>query len=227
MSTIAGRGRALKRRNPRVWPLAPPPKLRHLFGTPELAPASNKGRCANMQRIMIIRHAEKPLRGRVDRSVCINGFHAKHELTVRGWQRAAALVRFFTSAGNDHPVSPPRSIFAAAATAASPSLRSQRTVEPLSVELGIAINLDHAEHEEADLAAAVLVAEPPVLIAWHHHTIPELVQRIAGNSVPCPAEWPDDRYDMLWTLDRSSPDSLWRFHQTPQRLFVHDRPDPI
>jgi hypothetical protein len=180
-----------------------------------------------MQRIMIIRHAEKPLNGRADRSVCINGFHAKHELTVRGWQRAAALVRFFTTASDEHPVSPPRSIFAAAATAVSPSLRSQRTVEPLSAALGVAINLDHAEHEEASLAAAALAAEPPVLIAWHHHSIPDLVRMIAGDALPCPPAWPDDRYDLLWTLDRAGPAAGWTFRQAPQRLFGHDRPDIV
>ncbi len=179
-----------------------------------------------MQRIMIIRHAEKPLPGRQDRSVCINGFHAKHELTVRGWQRAAALVRFFTRP-DDHPsISPPRTIFAATATVVSPSLRSQRTVEPLAFALGLPVDLGHAEHEEAALAAAVLAAPPPVLIAWHHHSIPELVRLISEGAAPCPSEWPDDRYDLVWTLDRSSPGDNWVFHQAAQRLFPHDRPAP-
>lgn len=180
-----------------------------------------------MQRIMIIRHAEKPIAGRQDRSVCINGFHAKHELTVRGWQRAAALVHYFTAPRDNHPVSPPRSIFAAVATPTSPSLRSQRTLEPLSSALGIAINLDHAEYEEAALAAAVLAAPSPVLIAWHHHSIPELVRHIAGEALAAPTVWPDDRYDVVWTLDREPPDGAWQFHQAPQRLFSHDRPHPI
>lgn len=180
-----------------------------------------------MQRIMIIRHAEKPVAGRQDRSVCINGYHKKHELTVRGWQRAAALVRFFAMPTDAHPVSLPRSIFAAAATPTSPSLRSQRTLEPLSSALGIPINLDHAEYEEAALALAVLAAEPPVLIAWHHHSIPQLARHIAGESLAVPADWPDDRYDVVWTLDREPPTGAWQFRQAPQQLFPHDRPHPI
>ena len=178
-----------------------------------------------MQRIMIIRHAEKPLPGRPDRSVCINGFHAKHELTVRGWQRAAALVRFFTRPDAHHPVSPPKSIFAATATTVSPSLRSQRTVEPLATALGLAIDLAHAEHEEADLAAAVLAAESPVLIAWHHHSIADLVQLLTQGAVASPADWPDDRYDLVWTLDRETSDGPWTFQQAAQQIFLHDRTD--
>lgn len=174
---------------------------------------------------MIIRHAEKPIQGRQDRSVCINGFHAKHELTVRGWQRAAALVRFFTANSDGHPVSTPRTIFAAAATTLSPSLRSQRTVEPLSIATGVEINLNHAEHQEAELAIAALAADAPVLIAWHHNAIPKLVRLIAGEQMPCPLDWPDDRYDLLWTLDRLQSGGEWVFQQAPQRLFPHDRHD--
>lgn len=178
-----------------------------------------------MQRIMIIRHAEKPLPGRRDRSVCIDGFHTKHELTVRGWQRAAALVPFFSHPRADVPVSPPQSIFAAAATTISPSLRSQRTVEPLAAALGLAIDLGHAEHEEAALATAALMAPSPVLIAWHHHSIPELVRLISPGTVACPAEWPADRYDLVWTLDRTSHDAPWHLSRAAQHLFPHDRSD--
>src|SRR5256885_1434292 len=48
-----------------------------------------------MLKIMIIRHAEKHQHGSRDRGVAEDGRPAHHELTVRGWQRAGALVHLF------------------------------------------------------------------------------------------------------------------------------------
>jgi hypothetical protein len=192
---------------------------------------------AAMTKIMIIRHAEKPRQGRQDRSVCIDGFHAKHELTVRGWQRAAALVHFFAPRNGEphHPhIEKPSAIFAAAVTDASPSLRSQRTVEPMADALGLAIDTSFAEGEEAALAAAVLRAPSPVLIAWHHHKIAPLA-RLICEGLQCPDDWPDDRFDMVWVLDLAEPAEMpgdpgtgrWQFSQVPQLLFPHDLSDPF
>src|SRR5579885_3119382 len=46
-------------------------------------------------KIMLIRHAERPSADKRFRGVTIEGRKDKEELTVRGWQRAGALVRFF------------------------------------------------------------------------------------------------------------------------------------
>jgi len=51
------------------------------------------------QKIMIIRHAEKP-EHHGPRGVDENGNEDKESLTVRGWQRAGALVQFFGPSGN-------------------------------------------------------------------------------------------------------------------------------
>jgi hypothetical protein len=186
-----------------------------------------------MPRIMIIRHAEKHNGGR-ERGVNIDGFHTKHELTVRGWQRAGALVRFFAPVGGwppGSPISTPRSIFASAATPESPSLRAQHTVKPLAETLGLLIDARHAEGEEPAAAAAALAAAPmgPVLISWHHSHIPRLVGSVAGGELACPQDWPDERFDVVWVLDRSDEvaDAPWRFSQVAQCLFAYDRPEPI
>ena len=184
---------------------------------------------------MIIRHGEKHNGGR-ERGVNIEGFHTKHELTVRGWQRAGALVRFFAPVGGlppGAPISTPRSIFASAATPESPSLRAQHTVKPLAETLGLQIDNRHAEGEEPAVAAAALAAAPagPVLISWHHSHIPALARSVAGGELACPEAWPDERFDVVWILDRSdeaaAPGAPWRFSQVAQRLFAYDRPEPI
>lgn len=181
-----------------------------------------------MTRIMIIRHAEKHNDGG-ERGVNLAGFHTKHELTVRGWQRAGALVRYFAPvAGHPQgaPISTPRAIFASAATAVSPSLRAQHTVAPLAEALGLPVDKTHPEGAEAAAAAAALAAPQPVLIAWHHSNIPVLARQIAGPGLACPGHWPEDRFDLVWVLDRDAA-GAWRFTQALQRLFAGDGREPI
>src|SRR4051812_21666881 len=72
-----------------------------------------------MHKIMIIRHAEKHQHGMQARGVDEDGHPARHELTVRGWQRAGALVQLFAQPGSEARTSAiqvPRSIFASDAT---------------------------------------------------------------------------------------------------------------
>ncbi len=177
-----------------------------------------------MPRIMIIRHAEKPEEQGSEHGVCVEGRHDKHGLTVRGWQRAGALVRYFAPAGAAAPgIATPHSIIASAATPHSPSYRAQYTVAPLAAMLDIIVNHRFADGEESDVAAAALAADGPVLISWHHHHIVVLAGLIAGDFEICPPYWPDDRYDLVWTLDRDDAAAPWRFHQTAQLLLPGDR----
>ena len=46
-------------------------------------------------KIMVIRHAEKPSDDGAIEGVTAAGEKCKHELIVRGWQRAGALARLF------------------------------------------------------------------------------------------------------------------------------------
>ncbi len=181
-----------------------------------------------MTRVMIIRHGEKHA-GTHEHGVNLKGVRTRHELTVRGWQRAGALVRYFAPTGGlapDAPISTPVSIFASAATAASPSLRAQHTVLPLADMLRLKINAEHPEGQEMAVAAAALAAPQPVLISWHHSHIPLLAKALCGAGIGCPDSWPDERFDLVWVLDRDG-GGVWRFSQVPQLLFAGDSADAI
>lgn len=174
---------------------------------------------------MIIRHAEKHQPGSHGKGVDEFGHHAKHELTIKGWQRAGALVGFFAPPGGfptDLPVQTPRAIYASDNTRNSPSLRAQHTVGPLAAALGLTINHDFEEGEEAQLAEALLQAPSPVLVSWHHGRIAKLARRIGGIDIGCPDEWPDDRFDVVWILQRGAQGG-WTFQQVPQCLLSDDR----
>jgi hypothetical protein len=177
-------------------------------------------------KIMLIRHAEKP-DGDIS-GVDTKGKQDSEELVVRGWQRSGALVRFFAP-HNGEPVDPrlaqPKTIFASAVGKHSSSLRPHHTVLELARELGLKLDLRFAKDDLAGLAAAAPAAAGPVLIAWEHESIPAIVNAIAGNDATCPQKWQGDRFDLVWVLDRKGSD--WTFYQVPQLLLSGDSATPI
>lgn len=177
---------------------------------------------------MIIRHAEKP--DAQTAGVSADGGQDDEELTVRGWQRSGALVRFFAPASgplSNIRLATPQFIFAAGSAPHSKSLRPQHTVAALAEQLGQPLNLAHLKGEEDALVAEVLARSGPVLIAWQHEAIPGIVNRITGNSTTCPQQWPDARFDVVWVLDQPMPAVIWTFAQVPQLLLASDSNTPI
>ena len=180
------------------------------------------------QKIMIIRHAEKP-DGAV-KGVTAAGEHAPEELIVRGWQRSGALVRFFAPRSGNllaPPLATPNVIFASKVGRHSNSWRPQHTVLELATVLGLQLSANHDKDDLAGLAADAVAAPGPVLIAWEHQDIPDIVNRIVGNATTCPQTWPGDRFDMVWVLAGPSTSGPWSFTQVPQLLLSGDSATPI
>ncbi len=152
----------------------------------------------------------------------------KESLSVRGWQRAGALVRLF--APNDarfaHPaLARPQILFACKAAATDPSLRPQHTLLPLADLLQVEFNRDFFESEERALVRTVLEAPGPALIAWKHVTMHVIANEILGNKTTAPQHWPYSCYDIVWVFDRR--DGVWTFSQIPQLLLPGDSADII
>jgi broad specificity phosphatase PhoE len=176
------------------------------------------------KRIMFIRHAEKPGVGNDDGGVAPVGVVDKESLTVRGWQRAGALVWFF----NSRPDMRPRAIFASGIGHQSKSKRPMETVMPLAELLKqtgeTAFVTKHLKDDLQPLIEDVLSQEGPVLVSWEHDRIAPLVAKLP-NPPAVPGDWPDGRFDMVWVLDRTA--AGWSFSQIPQLLLAGDSPDPI
>jgi broad specificity phosphatase PhoE len=174
--------------------------------------------------IMFIRHAEKPGMPNDDAGVEPDGTQDDESLTIRGWQRAGALARFFSS----RPELQPRVIFASDLGDGSKSKRPMQTVKPLADLLeqseAVALVTTHLKDDLQPLMEDVLSREGPVLVAWEHKLIPALVGRLP-NPPHVPHDWPDDRFDVVWLFDRT--DTGWSFSQIPQLLLAGDRADPI
>lgn len=178
--------------------------------------------------IMIIRHGEKP-----DEDVSplpgvnVNGVEDDASLTKVGWDRANALVNVFDPAQG--PVRPglarPTAIFAAGATEAGEGKRTRETVGPLAHKLGLQMNIDYGKGEEESLIAAAISQPGPTLICWQHGEIPAIAEALGTVTPAVPEEWPDDRFDVVWTFTRTP--SGWTFAQLPEMVLPTDRPTAI
>jgi hypothetical protein len=181
-------------------------------------------------KIMIVRHAEKPSDDGKILGVDAAGKDNTEELIVRGWQRSGALVRLFAPRDGrfvDPHLATPKTIFASKVGKHSKSLRPQHTVLELATLLGLTLSLGHDKGDLEALAADAIAAQGPVLIAWEHQDIPDIVNLITGNSTTCPQTWPGDRFDVVWVLDRTDASATWSFAQVPQLLLSGDSPQPI
>jgi len=180
-----------------------------------------------LSKIMLIRHAERPDPRNSIRGVTEEGVKNKEELTVRGWQRAGALVRFFAPSDNRfvHPaLARPGILFACGAGPKAPSLRPQHTLLPLARLLQVEFNCDYFEGEEEKLVRAVLAAKASAaLIAWKHANMSVIAHAILGAMAGVPQHWPFDRFDLVWIFDKGA--SNWTFTQIPQLLLAGDRPE--
>jgi hypothetical protein len=180
-------------------------------------------------KIMIIRHAEKPKADGTDAGVSPEGVPDPEELTVRGWQRSGALIRFFAPVGRQFShveIVTPDLIFASAVAHHSKSLRPHHTVLALADFLGQKLVLKHPKGDEDALVADVLSRSGAVLIAWEHEAIPGIANQILGNATTCPQKWPGDRFDLVWVFNPTGGGG-WTFTQIPELLLPDDRDDVI
>lgn len=166
---------------------------------------------------MIIRHAEEH---EVD-GITIEGRADPQSLTVRGWQRAGALVPLFLFKERGLPT--PDTIYASGIAPGSESRRPQQTVAPLHAVLlekgPVSYSEAFAKPDTDALMAEVMTRSGIVLIAWNHSQIPNCVAALP-NPPQVPEDWPGHRYDLVWVLDQT--DQGWTFSEIPQRLLVGD-----
>jgi hypothetical protein len=177
-------------------------------------------------KIMIIRHAEKPVPDGAD-GVDLNGLPDPKSLSLEGWERAKKLVEFFQSPTAAH-IQKPDFVFAAA-----PDIGSKRpaeTVTPLARALwgepipAQRFNSSVPKENVQGLANAVMRVDGAVLVCWEHKLIPSLVSALP-DAPATPIKWRGDRFDVVWILNAKP--GGWDFQQTPQMLLAGDQNLPI
>ncbi|MDY0747595.1 hypothetical protein SNE35_24040 [Paucibacter sp. R3-3] len=171
--------------------------------------------------IMLIRHAEKPVGGRG--GVSVEGRPDDNSLSVVGWQRAGALVPFFSRLGartSRGLIATPRHIFAARPTRGHASTRPADTVAPLADALGLRVDDRWSDIDAVeDVAATLRAMRSPELVCWQHDHIPVLGRAILGSNA-LPKAWAEDCFNVVWVFLLR--DRHWTLEQVPQKLLAGD-----
>jgi hypothetical protein len=179
------------------------------------------------QKIMLIRHGEKAGDPDPSRGVDEHGGGDVQSLSIRGWQRAGALVRFFSNRAlaKETGIAVPSFLFACAVALGHESKRCEQTLAPLSRNLGIPVRTGYTKGDEESFANAVELIDEHVLVCWEHEMLPSLGCALTGRGNKVPDVWPEDRYDLIWIFERKR--GKRRFEQIGQRLLAGDNSEPI
>jgi hypothetical protein len=188
-------------------------------------------RTGSPAQLYLIRHGEKPGDGATGFGVDADGRQSSHALTPRGWQRSGALAVLFAPAvGALRPgLQTPTNLYAPdyGSPKDTKEHRTHQTIEGLSARLDVPIATPCAVDREAELVAAVLAdATETALICWDHERIPAIAAALplaSGTLIP---DWPDDRFDMIWSLTLQH-QAGYAFSQLPQRLLAGDSDAPF
>jgi hypothetical protein len=171
--------------------------------------------------VMVIRHGEKP-----DGSmpgVDAEGNEDSSSLTEVGWERAHRLADLFGP--TEGPLRPglarPQAIYAAGANDDGEGQRTRETVQPLADRLGLSVDTSFGKGDEEKLVKHVIARPGPTLICWQHGELPAMAEAFPGVTPTPPSEWPDDRFDVIWTFTKTA--DGWHFAQMPELLLPQDQ----
>jgi hypothetical protein len=175
--------------------------------------------------VMVIRHGEKP--DGSDHGVDAEGSEDDSSLTEIGWDRARRLVDLFDPAPGPPRagLARPTAIYAAGQNADGEGTRTRETVAPLADRLGIPVDTSFGKGDEKALVEHVIAQPGPTLISWQHGGLPAIARAFPGVTPTPPSEWPDDRFDVVWTFTRTV--DGWHFAQLPELVLPQDHADVI
>ena len=200
--------------------------------------------------IMIIRHAEKPPEPPASPppfGVTPDGTQDDRSLSVRGWQRAGALVNLFVpSRPVPSSIKAPQFIYAvkvdgddekprdaAGIRIGTKGKRPQQTIAPIAEKLGptATLNFTFDKGDEAAMIASAMACPGAVLICWVHENIRRIANQIPMSATtPVPESWPADaqgngRFDVVWLFEFDTTAGTYRFSHIPQTLLAGDLPE--
>lgn len=152
------------------------------------------------ETLVFVRHGEKPVP---------NSFG---QLSCQGLNRSlvlpAVLIRKYLTA-QDGTVLPPAAIYAPDPGYKNGNdyyVRPLATIEPTAIQLGMPVNTRFGYRDDAGVEADLLQDQyrnSTILIAWEHHRIHSIVQRIMAENNGNPSDvpsWDGDDYDSIYVV---------------------------
>jgi len=162
-------------------------------------------------QICIIRNAEKS--------------DQNNSLSLKGKERAAALVPFFMENENLITYGLPAAIYAMGAPTPESSHATFDTVAPLAEQLKLTINDKYEKFNYKKMVDEIkentLYQGKTVIICWDNAYIPEITRGF--SALQSPARWINDVYDKVWIIT-FTPTGKAIFQNIPQRLMFGDSP---
>jgi len=161
-------------------------------------------------QVFIIRHAEKPPEGT--------------GLSLKGKERAAALVPYFMETKELIINGTPVAIYAMAAPKEDSSVRAIETVRKLADELKITLNTnyvrDNFKKMVEDIKSNSQYHGKTVLICWEHDVIPDMARSF--GALQAPFRWQSEVFDKIWIINFDVATGRSVFQNIPQRLLFGD-----
>lgn len=165
--------------------------------------------CALPAQIIIIRHAETIPEG--------------DQLSLKGIERAAALVPYILESPEFNAFGSPAAIYAAVSPKPESSQRATQTVKGLADNLKLAVR-DKYESDDykrmvEEIKSNSAFTNKMVLICWDQNVIPEIAR--AFGALQTPARWYGTAHDRTWVIT-FQPSGKAIFQNLPQRLMYGD-----
>lgn len=145
------------------------------------------------------------------------------ELSLKGKERAAALVPYLLQTHEFTTFSTPAAIYAAALPQPATSQYTQDTVRPIAdfLKIGIKDTFEPKDYKKMveEIKKDTSLSGKTVLICWDYLLIPELAR--AFGALQTPATWPTNAFDRTWIITLQ-PSRKASFQNLPQRLMYGD-----
>jgi hypothetical protein len=169
---------------------------------------------AGPAQVIIIRHAEKP-----PDEAGPDG----NKLSLKGRERAAALVPYFLGTPDVLEYKTPVAIYAQGLKKKGSSHRPIDTVKGLATALKLEV-IDKYLHDDfpqmvTDILANRAYDNKMVLICWEHKVIPDIARALGAKGAP--EKWHGHAFDRTWIIT-FKPDGKRVFKDVPQRLMFDD-----
>lgn len=139
-----------------------------------------QNRLAN-QRIVLIRHAEKPLNG--DNLSCI-GFNRSLKLVGLLKEKFGILDYIFVPSPSTGKQ--------------TKNLRMLQTALPLATKYNLAINTKYAVNDVNQMAIEISKKQGTILIVWEHNQLAALARALGVQTSEL--HWASDDYDSIWII---------------------------
>jgi hypothetical protein len=163
-------------------------------------------------QVLIIRHGEKTGEG--------------NSLSLKGKERAAALIPFFMETKEFLTNGTPAAIYAVQSSDQNPSQRPVETVQSLADKLKITLNTKYVQDNYKKMVDEIK-SDPTyhgktVLICWEHTVIPEIAR--AFGALQTPGRWSSEAYDRVWKINFNTSGRA-SFENLAQKLMYGDTPN--